>query len=112
MNEGEKRVVSKMILLYCRDKHGSVRDLCSACSDLSDYALMRLERCPFGDNKPTCGICPVHCYKAEMRESIRKVMRYAGGRMILRHPIDTIYHFYKEYKRKKLYPITERNSNR
>ena len=101
MNEGEKKVVSKMIVIFCKNKHGSDNGLCRACTVLHDYALMRLERCPFGENKPTCGTCPVHCYKKDMREKIRTVMRYAGPRMIFRHPVDSVHHFYREYRRKK-----------
>lgn len=100
MNEGEKKVVSKMIHLYCRGNHQSDKQLCSSCSTLLNYALERLERCPYGNEKPTCGQCPIHCYKKEMREQIRIVMRYAGPRMLLYHPIDAIQHFYREYKRR------------
>ena len=107
MNEGEKKVVSKMIHLYCRGNHQSGKQLCSSCSTLLDYALIRLERCPYGNEKPTCGSCPIHCYKKDMREQIRIVMRYAGPRMIFYHPIDAIRHIYREYRRKKLYPVTK-----
>ena len=36
----------------------------------------RLERCVFGDAKPTCANCTVHCYNAEMREKMRAMMRW------------------------------------
>ena len=45
-----------------------------------------------GTGKPTCSKCPVHCYKPEMRDRIREVMRYAGPRMYKRHPILTFFH--------------------
>jgi hypothetical protein len=57
-----------------------------------EYATRRLERCVFGDTKPTCANCVVHCYSAEMREKIRGVMRWAGPRMLLRHPVLGITH--------------------
>ena len=47
---------------------------------------------PFHEGKTTCANCPAHCYKPEMREKIRKVMRYAGPRMIYRHPILALLH--------------------
>jgi len=34
----------------------------------------------------------VHCYKAEMRDKIQTVMRYAGPRMMKHHPILAIFH--------------------
>jgi hypothetical protein len=36
--------------------------------------------------------CPVHCYQPRMRESIREVMRYAGPRMLTRHPFLAVAH--------------------
>ena len=56
--------------------------LCPECAALLDYALRRLDSCRFGDGKPSCRKCPVHCYRADMRERIRTVMRWAGPRMI------------------------------
>ena len=56
------------------------------------YATRRLDRCVFGDDKPTCANCAVHCYNAPMREAVRNVMRYAGPRMLLRHPVLAIAH--------------------
>ncbi len=102
MNEGEKKVVSRMIAIYCRSRHDSQNGLCEECESLNSYALLRLERCPFGDGKPSCGSCTIHCYKKDMREKIRDVMRFAGPRMLLLHPIDTIKHYYKEIRKKRI----------
>ena len=66
--------------------------LCADCEALRDYARQRLEKCPFQAGKTTCAKCPIHCYQPEQRESIRAVMRYAGPRMLLRHPILTLCH--------------------
>jgi len=46
-----------------------------------------MSRCPFGPDKPTCAKCPIHCYKPQVRERVREVMRFAGPRMLLRHPV-------------------------
>lgn len=54
--------------------------------------MQRIDKCPFCLNKPTCANCPVHCYKKDMREAVREAMRYAGPRMLLRHPILAILH--------------------
>ena len=90
--ERERKTVVAMIRLYCHDNHGGEDELCPECSELWDYALARLDRCPFRDNKPTCAKCPVHCYKPELRERIRAVMRYAGPRMLRRHPVLAVLH--------------------
>lgn len=87
----EKRTVELMIRLYCRRKEGNTA-LCSSCAELLAYAHARLDRCPFGNNKPVCKHCRVHCYKPAMRERVRRVMRWAGPRMILFHPVEAVRH--------------------
>jgi predicted amidophosphoribosyltransferase len=89
----ERRTVQVMIELYCRDQHGVREGLCPACSELLEYADQRLDRCPFQEGKTTCANCSVHCYKPAMREQVKAVMRYAGPRMLYRHPILTLFHF-------------------
>lgn len=71
-----------------------VPPLCPQCQALLDYAHQRLERCRFGEDKPSCTRCPVHCYKPAMREQIRQVMRYSGPRMLLHDPIMAIRHLW------------------
>ena len=83
--------MAAMIALYCRDHHGGPA-LCPACAALDAYAAQRLERCVYGDEKPTCATCPVHCYRPEMREAARQVMRWAGPRMPWRHPLLALAH--------------------
>jgi hypothetical protein len=93
MNRIEREIatVSAMVRHYCR-KHHKSRHLCSECSMLDEYAHVRLEKCKFGNEKPTCKACPVHCYSVPMREKIRDVMRFSGPAMIYRHPILAFYH--------------------
>lgn len=109
MNEGEKKVVDKMITIYCRANHKLASGLCEECTVLKNYAMKRLENCPFGEDKPTCESCPVHCYKSDMRLKIKEVMRFAGPRMLFRYPIDAVRHFYKEYRRNCLASVTEKS---
>ena len=40
----------------------------------------------------------VHCYKPEMKERIRTIMRWAGPRMIIYHPVAAIRHLLRELK--------------
>ena len=60
--------------------------------ELIDYACARLERCKYGIEKPACKNCPTHCYKSDMRQKIREVMRWSGPRMILFAPVAAIRH--------------------
>ena len=76
----ELETLSAMIGIHCRDLHGSGDELCEDCAALLAYATRRLDRCVFGDAKPTCANCTVHCYTAVKREEVRTVMRYAGPR--------------------------------
>jgi hypothetical protein len=89
----ELKTINAMVRMYCRGHHhGEDGLLCAACGELMEYATRRLERCVFGDAKPTCANCVVHCYSAEMREQVRVVMRWAGPRMLLRYPILGVMH--------------------
>ena len=122
----EKKVVALMIRMYCRrhcrqqgrtaitdqtgltgrtadtnqaDRTGTrqnPRPLCPECAALLDYALRRLDSCRFGNGKPSCRT--VHCYRADMRERIRTVMRWAGPRMIFRHPLAATRHLLRELR--------------
>jgi hypothetical protein len=88
----EARTVAAMIHIYCRARHGAADGLCADCAGLLAYAEARIEKCPFGVDKPVCNKCTVHCYKPEMRDQIKEVMRFAGPRMMRRHPILAVRH--------------------
>jgi len=91
----EKQTIEKMINLYCQKRHRS-KVLCAECELLKQYALNRLSKCPFGDDKGACSDCKVHCYKSEMRDKIRAVMRFSGLRMLFYHPTDFLKHIIKK----------------
>ena len=93
--EAEKRTVETMIRLYCQRKEGN-KELCDECKALVEYANARLSKCKFGERKPTCRLCKVHCYRPEMKQRIRDIMRYSGPRMMLYHPIMAIRHAIRE----------------
>lgn len=91
--EREKRMVSQMIELYCRKRHGRRSgELCPECAELAAYARRRSDCCPFMETKTFCSNCRVHCYRPDMRERIRVVMRFSGPRMIFLHPLAAIRH--------------------
>ena len=92
--------ISKMTVIYCRDHHDTAGgELCEKCSGFLGYAETRLHKCPYGDDKPTCTNCPVHCYKPEQRAYAKEIMRYAGPKMILRHPWLAIAHIVDGYRK-------------
>ena len=93
--ESEKKTVGMMVRLYCRRYEGN-KKLCQDCSQMLSYAKARLDRCKFGNEKPTCKKCPIHCYKPDMREKMRTLMRWAGPRMMIYHPIEAIKHLIRE----------------
>ena len=63
---------------------------------LQRYAHERLDRCPFGDDKPTCRECPIHCYRPAEKAAMQEVMRATGPRMLWRHPWLALVHLWKE----------------
>lgn len=99
--EREKRIVSEMIRLYCKKQHGTKEGLCPECAALDAYARMRSDKCPFMETKTFCSNCRVHCYRAEMREKIREVMRFSGPRMLLYHPVMAIRHVIESKREQK-----------
>ena len=93
----EQYVVAQMIALYCRKNHKEKwllngKEECDKCKQLEEYAQMRSEKCPFMEQKNFCANCKIHCYKPEMRQEIKKVMRFSGPRMIMYHPILAMWH--------------------
>lgn len=106
--EKEKKLIPKMILIFCRSKHKIKRkfegvsgnEICEDCKKLRDYALLRLEKCPFKENKQFCNFCKIHCYNPDMREKIKNVMKFVGPRLLLSHPFFTISHALQLIKHK------------
>ena len=100
--EREKEIVSQMIQLYCRKQHHTAEELCPECAGLESYARGRSDKCPFMETKTFCSNCRVHCYKPEMRERIREVMRFSGPRMVFYHPVTAVRHVIETKKEKRL----------
>lgn len=119
--EKEKQLIPVMVLIYCRGKHKQIRkdsglkrsEVCPECKELTDYALFRLEKCPFKVNKKFCSFCKIHCYKPDMKGKIKDVMRYSGPRMLKTHPIFAMSHVTQmiSYKRKLKKEAAEKEKN-
>jgi len=93
--EREKRVIKLMIELYCHKKHQhKSHGLCDECQELLTYAHKRLSFCKFGDEKTTCQKCPIHCYKKDMKQKVKDVMRFSGPRVLIYSPIEFFRHMF------------------
>lgn len=102
MQQNDLNTVRFMIELYCRRKHKTKKgELCGECQQLWEYVQFRRAKCPFGENKPFCSNCRIHCYKPEMREKIKEVMRYSGPRMMFYNPRVAWAHVFETLKRKR-----------
>jgi hypothetical protein len=107
----EKKTINKMVHIYCKAKHGSPKNqLCDECNEFLSYAYTRLDKCPFQEEKPTCGKCLVHCYRPDMKQKVKKIMRYSGPRLLWKSPILALHHVFdgrkkpltlKEFKNRK-----------
>jgi len=96
----EKKTIDKMVHIYCRGHHGTKgNELCPECTEFLSYAFMRLDKCPFQEEKSTCGKCLVHCYQPQMEEKVKNVMRYSGPRMLLRSPGLALHHAFDGRKK-------------
>lgn len=95
----EYRTIEAMMHIYCHKRHNTRRELCTDCQELLAYAALRLEKCPFQEEKSTCANCAVHCYRPDMRERVREVMRFAGPHMIYHHPYLAFMHLVVDSRR-------------
>jgi hypothetical protein len=101
----ENKTIAAMIRMQCRDQHHTPKGICPDCHELLAYARERLVRCPYQEGKTACARCPIHCYKPAMREKIRAVMRYAGPKMMYRHPILALYHLIDGRRKEPIKPV-------
>ena len=90
-----------MVALYCAGNHDAAarterahcgEAVCADCAAIDAYAVLRTERCRKMEVKTSCEECGNHCYAPERRDEIRAVMRYAGPRMLGRHPVAAVRH--------------------
>ncbi|MGD8395125.1 MAG: nitrous oxide-stimulated promoter family protein [Candidatus Eiseniibacteriota bacterium] len=104
------RTLATFIEIHCHGRHGDrprapvelrshdigatvghVPQLCDACRRLLAHAFVKRTRCPL-DPKPMCKKCPVHCYAPKYRHQIRRVMRYAGMRLLVTGRLHYLWH--------------------
>ncbi len=116
----DMRLLADFTAMYCRGRHrgrprspltsagtelgvyrGHVPAVCEECAELLRYGERRRVFCP-KHPKPFCSHCDTHCYRPEMRERMRDVMRYAGPRSLFtRHAADGVRHVLEGLRMKK-----------
>jgi len=89
--EKDKQTIRFMVELYCKQKLHQT-SISEEYTQLIEYGCLRLEHCKYGKKKPACKSCKTHCYRSEMREKMRTVMKWAGPRMLLYNPMAMIRH--------------------
>ncbi len=98
--EREKVTIMKMVKIYCARFHKPEGELCANCQALAEYAMNCVTRCHYGEDKPVCGLCPTNCFFEDSYTRIAAIMRYAGPRMLYKHPLLACSHIYDAIKRK------------
>jgi hypothetical protein len=88
----EKKTITYMVDIYCKGLHNTDGTLCPECQEFKQYTHMRLDKCPFQEKKSTCGKCTIHCYRPDMKQKVREIMRYSGPRLLLHHPGLALHH--------------------
>lgn len=86
-----------MIKIY-EKSHPAPIDSPHQYKQLYMYAINRLEKCRYGEQKPACKRCPIHCYQPKMREEMKTIMRWSGPKMLIYHPILAIKHLLDDRK--------------
>ncbi|MBP6122848.1 MULTISPECIES: nitrous oxide-stimulated promoter family protein [Providencia] len=89
--------IEKMIKIYEKAYPAPI-DNPDHYQKLYSYAINRLEKCRYGEQKPACKQCPIHCYQPKMREQMKVIMRWAGPKMLIHHPILAIRHLLDDRK--------------
>jgi hypothetical protein len=96
----ERKTIQCMTEIYCNGHHGTKKgELCPECTEFKEYAFLRLSKCPFQEKKTTCGKCKIHCYKPDMKQKVRQVMRYSGPRMLLVRPDYALHHAWDAHRK-------------
>lgn len=98
--ELEKKTVGGMIVRFCKKKHGQKGAPCASCRELIAYTAAQSDLCPYMETKTFCSNCKTPCYRPDMRERIREVMRYSGPRMIFYDPVMAVKYLKEKNKEK------------
>jgi len=93
----DAKILKKFVSVYCNKNHAdrekNESGYCDECFEVLNYALKRDEKCPL-DPKPKCKDCKIHCYKPEMRQKIKEIMKFSGIYFIKRGRLDWVFHYF------------------
>jgi len=93
----DSKILRKFVYVYCKNNHldraKNSDGYCDECYEVLNYALKRDEKCPL-DPKPKCKDCKIHCYKPEMRQKIKEIMKFSGIYFIKRGRFDWVFHYF------------------
>lgn len=93
----EFKTITCMVQLYCESHHQ--KSLCDECQPLIEHAKQKLDRCVYGQEKPACKKCPIHCYKPQYKQQAKTIMKNTGLKMLLKHPILSYLHLKRSWKK-------------
>jgi hypothetical protein len=108
--DSDLRLLARFVQVYCDGHHAdAAREpvtlqiagtqeaiasdvaLCEGCRRLLTHAAVKRSHCPMNP-KPMCKHCPSHCYAPTYRAQIRRVMKYAGIKLLMRGRVDYLLH--------------------
>ncbi len=95
--KSEIETLNKFFNIYCQNKHQNQTrkkynitynntsfqldtNLCNECKELLEYAIQKLQNCPYKE-KPKCRKCPNPCYDKQEYKQMAKIMRYSGMKL-------------------------------
>ena len=81
-----------MTEIYCHAHHNTKEGLCPECEEFYLYSVKRLACSPFGEKKPVCAKCNIHCYGKGYKERAKEIMAFSGPKLLLKHPILSMRH--------------------
>lgn len=91
----DAKILRQFVKIYCKKHHQGqdVEGYCADCGKILEYALKRDQTCRL-EPKPKCKDCKIHCYKPEMRQKIKEIMKFSGIFCIKRGRIDWLLHYF------------------
>ena len=88
----EAVAIGYMIVIFCTGRHQPVDKLCEECRQVLDHVKQAVELCLYKEDKPVCGKCATNCYNPAIKQKLQLIMRYAGPRMMVHHPVLALRH--------------------
>ena len=108
----EYRTMHCMVQIYCADHHATAGGaLCGECGEFLGLRAAPAREVPVRRRKAGLRQVPDPLLQAAQREQARSIMRYAGPRMVLRHPWLSLTHMLDKLRRVE-HPMDARRRER